>query len=64
VKKETKKKSSYVKGFTVHGPKKKKTKKQKTVASFMNPKASYYKFVQPKGFSAMLKAKKKKTQIT
>jgi hypothetical protein len=55
---------SFKKGFTVKEPKKKKTKKQKTEASFKNPKASYYKFVQPKGFSAMLQKKQKKTLIT
>tara|TARA_R100001132_G_C3189267_1_gene41989 strand:+ start:235 stop:405 length:171 start_codon:yes stop_codon:yes gene_type:complete len=50
----------YKSGFTVQGPKKKKTKKDKTTASFMNPKKSYYKFVQPTGFNAMIKKKKKK----
>jgi hypothetical protein len=46
-----------VAGFTVQGPKKKKTKKQRSIASFMNPKKSYYKFVQPSGFNAMKKKK-------
>ena len=55
---------SFKKGFTVKEPKKKKTKQEKTEASFKNPKAKYYKFVQPTGFSAMLKKKKKKTLIT
>ncbi len=53
---------SFKKGFTVKEPKKKKTKKEKKEASFKNPKASYYKFVQPTGFNAM--KKKKKTLIT
>ena len=55
---------SFKKGFTVQGPKKKKTKKEKKEASFKNPKARYYKFVQPKGFSAMLQKQQKKTLIT
>ena len=55
---------SFVKGFTVQETKKKKTKKQKASASFQNPKSKYYKFVQPKGFSAMLQKKQKKTLIT
>jgi hypothetical protein len=55
---------SFVKGFTVQETKKKKTKKQKAPASFVNPKSKYYKFVQPKGFSAMLQKKQKKTLIT
>ena len=50
----------YKKGFTVKEPKKKKKKKDKMAASFMNPKSSYYKFVQPTGFNAMIKKKKKK----
>ena len=48
----------YKPGFTVQGPKKKKKKKEKTPPSFMNPKAAYYKFVQPTGFNAMMKKKK------
>ena len=55
---------SFVKGFTVKETKKKKTKKQKTAASFKNPKSKYYKFVQPKGFSAIQEKKQKKTLIT
>ncbi len=55
---------SFKKGFTVQEPKKKKTKKEKTEASFKNPKGKYYKFVQPKGFAAMLQKKQKKTLIT
>jgi len=55
---------SFKKGFTVKEPKKKKTKKDKKEASFKNPKAGYYKFVQPKGFSDMLQKKQKKTLIT
>ena len=55
---------SFVKGFTVQETKKKKTKKLKTAASFQNPKSKYYKFVRPKGFSAMLHKKQKKTLIT
>tara|TARA_R100000742_G_C4246936_1_gene65728 strand:+ start:200 stop:370 length:171 start_codon:yes stop_codon:yes gene_type:complete len=55
---------SFKKGFTVKEPKKKKTKKDRKEASFKNPKAKYYKFVQPKGFSAMLQKKQKKTLIT
>ena len=55
---------SFVQGFTVQETKKKKTKKQETAASFVNPKSKYYKFVQPKGFSAMLQKKQKKTLIT
>jgi|TARA_R110000822_G_scaffold294218_2_gene416270 hypothetical protein len=51
---------SYISGFTVQEPKKKKKKKQKAPPSFMNPKASYYKFVQPTGFNAMMKKKTKK----
>ena len=51
---------SFKKGFTVKEPKKKKKKKEKMPASFMNPKSSYYKFVQPTGFNAMIKKKKKK----
>jgi len=50
----------YKPGFTVQGPKKKKKKKEKTTPSFMNPKAAYYKFVQPTGFNAMMNKKKKK----
>ena len=50
----------YRPGFTVQGPKKKKKKKEKAPPSFMNPKAAYYKFVQPTGFNAMMKKKKKK----
>ena len=50
----------YKSGFTVKEPKKKKKKKEKMPASFMNPKSSYYKFVQPTGFNAMIKKKKKK----
>lgn len=50
----------YKPGFTVKEPKKKKKKKEKMPASFMNPKSSYYKFVQPTGFNAMIKKKKKK----
>ena len=53
-------KMGYISGFTVQGPKKKKKKKEKAPPSFMNPKASYYKFVQPTGFNAMMKKKKKK----
>ena len=49
----------YKPGFTVKEPKKKKKKKDKMAASFMNPKSSYYKFVQPTGFNAMMKKKKK-----
>ena len=52
---------SFKKGFTVKGRKKKKTKKDKTEASFKNPKASYYKLVQPRGFSAIQKKKQKLT---
>ena len=37
---------SIVKGFTVEGTKKKKTKEDKKEDSFANPKAKYYKFVQ------------------
>ena len=55
---------SIVKGFTVEGTKKKKTKEDKKEASFVNPKAKYYKFVQAKGFSAIQKKKQKKTLIT
>ena len=55
---------SFKKGFTVKDLKKKKTKKEKTEASFKNPKAKYYKFVQAKGFSAIEKKKQKKTLIT
>ena len=55
---------SFVKGFTVQETKKKKTKKEKTEASFVNPKAKYYKFVQAKGFSDIQKKKQKKTLIT
>ena len=55
---------SIVKGFTVEGSKKKKTKEDKKEASFANPKAKYYKFVQAKGFSAIQKKKQKKTLIT
>jgi|TARA_R110002020_G_scaffold201125_1_gene403629 hypothetical protein len=51
---------TYKPGFTVQGPKKKKKKKEKAPPSFMNPKAAYYKFVQPTGFNAMMKKKKKK----
>ena len=54
---------SYVKGFTVHGPKKKKTKKQKTAASFMNPKSSFYKFKVTKPWTAKLKSKQKKSKL-
>ena len=50
---------SFKKGFTVKEPKKKKTKKDRQDASFKNPKAKYYKFVQPKGFNAMLQKKQK-----
>ena len=55
---------SFVKGFTVQETKKKKTKKEKTEASFVNPKSKYYKLVQPRGFSAIQKKKQKKTIIT
>ena len=55
---------SFVKGFTVQETKKKKTKKEKTEASFVNPKSNYYKLVQPRGFSAIQKKKQKKTLIT
>ena len=55
---------SFKKGFTVKAPKKKKTKKDRQEASFKNPKAKYYKFVQPRGFNAMLQKKQKKTLIT
>ena len=55
---------SFVKGFTVEGTKKKKTKEDKKEASFQNPKGKYYKFVQPRGFSAIQQKKQKKTLIT
>ena len=55
---------SFVKGFTVQETKKKKTKEDKKEASFANPKAKYYKFVQAKGFSGIQEKKQKKTLIT
>ena len=55
---------SFVKGFTVKETKKKKTKKEKTEAFIQNPKGQYYKFVQPRGFSAIQQKKQKKTLIT
>jgi hypothetical protein len=54
---------SYVKGFTVKRPKKKKTKKQKTAASFMNPKSAYYKFKKTIPWTAKLKSKQKKSKL-
>ena len=54
---------SYVKGFTVHETKKKKTKKQKMAASFMNPKSAYYKFKVTKPWTTKLKSKKKKSKL-
>ena len=35
----------------------------KMPASFMNPKSSYYKFVQPTGFNAMMKKKKNQRKL-
>tara|TARA_R110002096_G_scaffold268454_1_gene462319 strand:- start:162 stop:332 length:171 start_codon:yes stop_codon:yes gene_type:complete len=53
----------YKKGFTVRGPKRKKTKTEKKAASFQNPKKEYYKFAKPKSWLASLKKKQKKNRL-
>jgi len=54
---------TYVKGFTVQGPKRKKSKTEKAASSFTNPKKSYYKLKTPKSWISKLKKKQKKNKL-
>jgi hypothetical protein len=53
----------YKKGFTVRGPKRKKTRTEIKAASFQNPKKEYYKFATPKSWIAKLKKNQKKSRL-
>ena len=53
----------YKRGFSVQGPKRKKTKTEKKAASFQHPKKEYYKFAKPKSWLASLKKKQKKNRL-